>query len=204
MVSESVTFCDILPGRGFKQAASILRKQYDGWLIHDGWKIYYKFLKAAHQSRNGHWMVRCQKMAEVATSVSARLTLRVKALLEQGFELRDRYQGNQISLHGLWTAIERLEAKLDRWLSRNYRDPANRRLVKHLGHERPYLFTFLYYPGLDATNNLVEQMLRFLVVVWKNWGRNRTDRHARAQAVFTSILATAKKQDKNAMDPLVK
>ena len=203
VVSESVTFCDILPGRGFKQAASMLGKKYDGWLIHDGWKIYYKFLKAAHQSCNGHLIVRCRKMAEVATPAAARLPLRVKALLEQGLELRDRYKKKEISLHGLWTATGRLEAKLDRLLSRNYRHPANCKLVKHLWHERPYLFTFLYCPGLEATNNLVERMLRFLVVVRKNWGGNRTPRGARAQAVLTSILATAKQQGKNPIDQLV-
>jgi hypothetical protein len=37
-VSTQVTFCDILPGRG------------DGWLTHDGWRTYYKFLRAGHQS----------------------------------------------------------------------------------------------------------------------------------------------------------
>lgn len=51
VVSESVTFCDILPGRGFKQAASILGKNYDGWLTHEGWKIYYQFLKASKLQR---------------------------------------------------------------------------------------------------------------------------------------------------------
>ena len=32
-VSEQVTFCDILPGRGFEPAASLLGADYDGWLI---------------------------------------------------------------------------------------------------------------------------------------------------------------------------
>jgi transposase len=39
-VSEQVTFCDILPGRGFPQAASILGAEYEGWLTHDGWKFF--------------------------------------------------------------------------------------------------------------------------------------------------------------------
>jgi transposase len=203
VVSETVTFCDILPGRGFEQAASLLGKDYDGWLTHDGWAVYYKFLKAAHQSCVGHLIVRCRKMASVATPTAARFPLQVKALLEQALSLRDRYKKNQISLHGLWTATGRLEAKLDRLLTRNYRDSANRRLAKHLRHERPYLFTFLYCPGLDATNNVVERILRFLVVVRKNWGGNRTERGARAQAVLTSILATAKQQGGNAMDLLI-
>jgi len=68
------------------------------------------------------------------------------------------------------------------------RDPANRRFRNHLDHERPYLFTFLYCPGLDATNNVSERAIRALIGARKNWGGNRTERGARAQKVLTSIL----------------
>lgn len=198
VVTEQVTFCEILPGRGFVQAAGILGADYAGWLIHDGLPIYYKFLKAAHQSCVAHLIRRCRDMAEVATPVAASFPLAVKALLEQGLSLRDRYLEQKISLHGLWTATGQLEAKLDRLLARNYREPANRRLAKHLLHERPYLFTFLYCPGLvDATNNLAERVMRILVMIRKNWGGNRTKKGARAQAILTSVLCTARQQDKD-------
>ena len=104
----------------------------------------------------------------------------------------------------MWTATGRLEVKLDRLLERRYQEPANRRLAKHLRHERPYLFTFLYCPGLvDATNNLVERVMRLLVVIRKNWGGNRTENGARAQAILTSVLRTAQQQDKDAFQLLV-
>jgi transposase len=196
VVTEQVTFCEILPGRGFAEAAAILGADYAGWLIHDGLQIYYKFLKAAHQSCAAHLIRRCRDLAAVAPAAAARFPLAVKQLLEEGLALRDRYLEQRISLHGLWTATGRLEAKLDRLLDRSYRDPANRRLAKHLRHERPYLFTFLYCPGLvDATNNLAERVMRLLVVIRKNWGGNRTENGARAQAVLTSILCTARQQD---------
>jgi len=204
VVTEQLTYCEILPGRGFAQAAGILGADYAGWLIHDGWRIYYKFLKAAHQSCVAHLIRRCQDMAEVATPVAASFPRAVKALLEQGLSLRDRYLEQKISLHGLWTATGRLEAKLDRLLARNYREPANRRLAKHLLHERPYLFTFLYCPGLvDATNNLAERVMRILVMIRKNWGGNRTAKGARAQAILTSVLCTARQQDKDVFQLLV-
>jgi transposase len=38
VVSEQVTFCDILPGRGFEQAASLLGANYEGFLVRDGWR----------------------------------------------------------------------------------------------------------------------------------------------------------------------
>lgn len=203
VVSEQVVVCDILPGRGFEQAASLLGEDYDGWLTHDGWAVYYKFLKAAHQSCLSHLISRCRRMAEIATPTAARFPLQVKDLLEQALRLRDRYKEGKVSLHGLLTATGRLEARLDRLLARSYRDPANRKLAKHLRHEQPYLFTFLYCPGLDATNNVVERILRFLVTVRKNWGGNRTEKGARAQAVLTTILATAKHQGKNPIDLLL-
>ena len=40
--------------------------------------------------------------------------------------------------------------KLDRLLHRSYQEPANGRLAKHLHHDRPYLFAFLYCPELEA------------------------------------------------------
>ena len=74
VVTDQITFCEILPGRGFAQAASILGAEYAGWLIHDGWRVYYKFLQAAHQSCVEHLMRRCRDMAEVATPAAAALS----------------------------------------------------------------------------------------------------------------------------------
>jgi transposase len=203
VVSEQVTFCDILPGRSFEQASSLLGADYEGWLTHDGWAVYYKFLRAGHQSCVAHLIRRCRDLAAVSSRAAARFPLAVKAVLEKGLVLRDRYQKKEISPHGLWTATGRLEAELDRLLTRGYRDPANRRLANHLWRERPYLFTFLYCPGLDATNNAAERALRPLVVARKNWGGNRSDKGARAQAVLTSILASARQQKKNPLDVLI-
>jgi len=45
--------------------------------------------------------------------------------------------------------------------------------------------------------------LRPLVVARKNWGGNRTAKGARAQAVLTSILQTARQQGKNPLDRLI-
>ena len=182
-VSEQVTFCDILPGRGFEQAASLLGENYDGWLTHDGWAVYYKFLRAGHQSCIAHLLRRCRDMAAVASASASRFPLQVKALLEKGLALRDRFNQGKLSQHGLWTATGRLEAQRDGLLLRPVRDSANRRLKNHLWRERPYLFTFLYCPGLDATNNAAERALRPLVVARKNWGGNRTKKGARAQTV---------------------
>ena len=51
---------------------------------------------------------------------------------------------------------------------------ANERLAKHLAKHRHQLFTFLYHPGLDATNYRAEQATRPAVVNRKVWGGSRT------------------------------
>ncbi len=181
----------------------LLGENYDGWLTHDGWAVYYKFLRAGHQSCMAHLLRRCRDMAAVASASASRFPLQVKALLEKGLALRDRFNQGKLSQHGLWTATGRLEVQLDRLLLRPIRDSANRRLKNHLWRERPYLFTFLYCPGLDATNNAAERALRPLVVARKNWGGNRTQNGARAQAVLTSILETARQQRKNPLEVLI-
>jgi transposase len=197
VANEMVTVCDILPGRGFEQAASLLGGDYDGFLVRDGWRVYMKFVQAAHQSCAGHIINRCQKMIEIASPTAARFPLAIKDLFQQALALRDRYAQQEISLHGLLTATGRLETKLDGLLLRPHRDPANRRLANHLWRERPYLLTFLYCPGLDATNHRAERAVRALIGARKNWGGNRTWKGARAQAVLTSVIQTGKQQGKD-------
>jgi transposase len=147
VVTDQITFCEILPGRGFAQAASILGAEYAGWLIHDGWRVYYKFLQAAHQSCVEHLLRRCRDMAEVATPAAARFPLAVKEVLQQGLGLRDRYLEQQISLHGLWTATGRLEAKLDRLLAQNQRERANARLANICATNAPTCSRFSTVQG---------------------------------------------------------
>src|SRR5438552_6842769 len=178
------------------EAASILGADYKGWLTHDGWQVYYKFLKAGHQSCLNHLLDRAKKLIASASARAARFPLRVQEVFKQALALAERYKNKEISLHGLLTATGRLEVKLDRVLNNPGRDSASPRFLYHPDLERPYLFTFLYCPGLDATNNVSERAIRALIGARKNWGGNRTPRGARAQAVLTSILQTAKQQGK--------
>jgi hypothetical protein len=48
-----------------------------------------------------------------------------------------------------------------------------------------------------------KRAIRALIGARKNWGGNRTPRGARAQAVLTSILQTAKQQDTKPFDVLL-
>ena len=202
-VSEQVTVYAILPGRGYEQSVAILGAAYAAFLVHDGWGPYYRFQQAFHQSCLRHLLTRCREMARIASPVAAAFPLAVKDLLQTSLQLRDRYLEQEISEHGLRSATGRLEAQLDRLLEKSYRDPANRRLAQHLQHERPYLFTFLYCPGLDATNHEAERAIRWMVIARKVWGGNRTWEGAWTQQVLVSVLRTCWQQGKDAFTRLV-
>lgn len=202
-VSEHVTVYAILPGRGYRQSVVILGEGYAGFLVHDGWAPYYKFLLAFHQSCLNHLLERCKKMIESAASAAAVFPSAIGSLLQTSLELRDHYEQGEISKHGLRTATGRLEAKLDRLLEEIHPDPTNRRLAKHLQHEQPFLFTFLHCPGLDATNHAAEQAIRGMVIARKVWGGNRTWEGARTQQVLVSVLRTCWQQGKDAFTRVV-
>jgi transposase len=161
-VSAQVTVSAILPGRGYEQSEVLLGAAYAGFLVHDGWAPYYGFRAAFHQSCLRHLLTRCQEMARRASPAAATFPLAVKAVLQSSLQLRDRYREGEISEPGFRSATGCLEARLDRLLDKSYRHRENRRLAKHLQHERPHLFTFLYCPGLDATNHEAERAIRWM------------------------------------------
>lgn len=202
-VSAQVTVYAILPGRGYEQSEVLLGAAYHGFLVHDGWAPYYRFANAFHQSCLSHLLVRCQRMAQLASPVAAAFPLAVKDLLQASLQLRDRYQQGEISEHGLRSATGRLEAQLDRLVEKQYRDPRNRRLANHLVHEQPYLFTFLYCPGLDATNHEAERAIRWMVIARKVWGGNRTWAGAQTQQILVSVFRTCWQQDKDPLSRIV-
>jgi Transposase IS66 family len=51
---------------------------YPGWLTHDGWRAYYSFLRAGHQSCLGHLLRRCENLIKIASPPAARFPLQGK------------------------------------------------------------------------------------------------------------------------------
>ena len=139
-------------------------------------------------------------MIEAASARAARFPQAVMQTLLDGLTLRGRYEREKISWHGLQVATGRLAAQMGRLLEKTFRDPANRRLAKHLRHEQPWLFTFLHCPGIEATNNAAERALRPAVVARKTWGGNRTENGAKTQQILISILTTCRQQGKDSFD----
>ena len=203
-VSAQVTVYAILPGRGYEQSILILGAEYDGFLIHDGWAPYYRFQFAFHQSCLAHLLKRCREMAQIASPAALAFPRAVEHLLQTSLELRDRYEQGEVSERGRSIATGKLEARLDRMLATRRRNSANRRMARHLEHERLWLFTFLHCPGLDATNNAAERAIRGMVIARKVWGGNRSWEGARTQQILASVLRTCWQQGKDAFTRCVR
>jgi len=202
-VTEQFTVYQILPGRGFAQAARILGADYSGFLHHDGLRLYYGFLEACHQSCVAHLLRRCRDMMKTLSGAARRFPADIQAILQQALDLRDRYRLAQISTHGLAVARGRLESRFDRLLHRRLSAPDNRRFAKHLVHEQPWIFSFLHCPRLDATNNAAERAIRPAVVARHTWGGNRTQNGANTQQILMSVLRTYWQQQKDSFAALV-
>ena len=167
------TVYEILPGRGFEQAASVLGKNYAGTLGVDGWAPYRCFKEATLQTCYNHLLHRCHELLETATRGAVRFPRLVKAILRHALALRDRRDAGEISPHGLRVAKGLLQAKMNRLLHGRFTNPANQRFAKHLRRYRDNLFVFLDRADVEATNYPAEQDIRIAVVNRKDLRRRQ-------------------------------
>jgi transposase len=193
-VTLRATVYAIQAGRGYDEAARILGEDFAGTLLRDGWAPYRRFTQATHQTCLTHLLRRCHEILETAQRGAARLPHAVQRVLEAALLLRDRRDAGLLSAHGLAVARGRLEARMDRLLTWQPTDNENRKLVKHLRHERPALFTFLRRPEVEASNWWGEQAIRPAVVTRKVCGGNRTWPGAHTQEVLMTVLRTCRQQ----------
>jgi transposase len=168
-----------------------------------GWS-YRLFRHATLQTCLAHLLRRCDEMLETATRGGVRFPRKIKTILKDALELRDRRDARQISPHGLRVAKGRLEARMGRALCARITNAANRRFAKHLTRYEHALFVFLDRPDLEATNWPAEHAIRPAVVNRKSCGGNRTQRSARTQAVLMSLLRTCHQQGHSVIRLLTK
>ena len=209
-VGESETVVQVERGRGHEPLARLIGLDYAGRLIHDGWAPYDLFAHAAHQQCLTHLSKRCKELLETATRGAVRFPRAVQALLRRGLTIRDRFVGDELSLHSLAWWRTRLTHQLSDLVASIKSHAANEKFAKFLERHVGAVFTFLAplqrtttdgrsYQLLPAANYLGEQAIRPAVVNRKVWGGNRTDRGAEAQSSLSTIVLTALQR---ATDPL--
>ena len=199
-VTEHTVAFLVAKKRGFLASSRIIPPKYAGVLGHDGFKSYERFFGAKHQTCNNHLLRRCHELLEVATGGAVIFPRKVKAILQEGLEVRDRRDAGAISA---WTAAhkaDKLEMRMVELTEPLKTNPANERFAAHLFRQQRHLFTYLRIPGIDATNYRAEQALKGPIVNRKVWGGNRTEDGAAAQGIISSVLGTLTKKALQTID----
>jgi transposase len=176
--------------RGFAASSRIIPEDYCGVLVHDGLKSYERFFRATHQTCNAHLLRRCHELLEVARRGAVVFPRRVKAILLEGLEIRDRRDAAEISPRTAARKAGQLRKQLASLAKPTKTNAANERFAAHLFRQQRHLFTYLRIKGIDATNYRAEQALKMPIVNRKVWGGNRTDDGAAAQGILASVLKT--------------
>lgn len=198
-VTNLATLYVIRASRGHDVPEEVLDADYDGRIIHDGWSPYDFFTHAIHQQCLAHLLRRANGLLEQASGGATRFPRKVKQLLTDALDLRDRRQARTISPHGLAVARGRLEKRLDRLLNTRSSHEPNQRFQRHLRQHSDEILTFLYEPDIEATNWPAEQAIRPAVVNRKVFGGNRTWAGARAQEILSTLFATCIQWEQDAL-----
>jgi len=189
-VTEHVVAYLVARERGFEASSRIIPEDYDGGLVHDGFKSYDRFFSAIHQTCNNHLLRRCHELLETARGGAVIFPRRVKQLLQEGLEVRDRRDAGKISSMTAARNAGTLRKQLAELTEPTKTNAANERFAGHLFRYQRHVFPYLRIHGLDATNYRAEQALKMPIVNRKVWGGNRTEDGAAAQGILASVLKT--------------
>jgi transposase len=125
---------------------------------------------------------------------------KVKGILQEGLEVRDLREANQISARTAAGKADELQRRMVQLTEPVKTNPANERFAAHLFRQQRHLFTYLRIPGIDATNYRAEQALKGPIVNRKVWGGNRSEDGAAAQGILASVLGTLTKKAVGTID----
>jgi len=191
--SKTATAYNVADGRGFDEATVLLDADYEGTLVRDGWAVYRRYSRAAHQTCTAHLLRRAEEMITDGPDWARGTPREVKEILHTALNARD------LPARQRRAVAEDLAERIELLADQAHPHEANQRLVKHLMTETDALFTFLHDPEIDATNWRGEQAIRPAVVNRKVWGGNRTWRGAASQSRIMSAIRTAGQQG---IDPI--
>ena len=200
-VTTRFTVYAIRRSRGSDVVLEILGRTFSGTLGRDGWRPW-QVLTCLAQSCLAHHLERCRELHLEAVAGQARFPLAVKRVLKDALALRD--DRREYSAHGFAVARGRLEARMDKLIAGRLTHEPNARFARHLERERPALFTFLHDRRIEATNWPAEQAIRPAVVNRKTSGGSRSDAGAEAQGVLTSVIRSARQQNRDPVELFVR
>lgn len=204
---EELAFFHIDPHRSGAAAQTVIGPHFEGILNTDDYAAYNLLDVAERQSCLAHPLRLVREAEKLLTNAALAQTVDqrsqrflrqagqlLKDACQSGRQLRDQEPGFKASA-ALQAGYERrLKRLCARELSWEHAEQLRARLWK----QRQNLFTFLRHPEVQPTNNQAEQSLRRSVILRKVTFGNRSEAGAQRQALLSSLLTTAQRQQRDA------
>jgi transposase len=198
------TLFKIDPSRGSDVLQGALGEAFGGVLGCDYFSAYRKYMaesRATVQFCLAHLIREVRFLAEHTDGVLARWGGKLLEHLRKLFATLHR--ASRMTIDGFARALERIR----REFLRQVRRPPDRReawtLAERFGRHGESYFTFLTTPGVEPTNNLTEQAIRFVVIDRRITQGTRGDRGQRWCERIWTTLATCAQQGRSAYQFLV-
>jgi len=205
LVAPSFVFYMVARTRSSEVLMHLLGAVFAGILCSDRFSAYFKYHKGLAQLCWAHLKRNILGIQDFAKTTDAQRFCRdALALYARLFRLWRKFQASLIDRDQL---IARSIPLQKRWfaLAEQYLDSDDnevRNLATALFQHCGRLFTFIEHPGVEPTNNRVEQALRIAVQLRKIIFGNRSAQGEVATARLLTVTQTCKMQGRNALEYL--
>lgn len=196
---QGFTFFHIDPSRSTKVLYEFLGETFSGIIGCDYYSVYRKFLRETDAKMQFCWahLVRDVKfLITLPDAVTRRYGEKLLAKIKILFRLWHRRE--QMPREKWEPAARRAQQAV---LARARRTPCRseaQAIAKRFRDHGPYYFTFLAVPGVEPTNNSMEQRMRFVAMDRKFTQGTRGERGRRWCERMWTVLATCVQQDRSA------
>lgn len=193
-VTETATYHVIAPSRGSGVIEEVMGDAVPMVWVRDLWSAQCKAPGRYHQICHAHQLRDLQYAVDAERSAWA---YRMQQLLRRSQRLVKHREQLPAALYQY--AVAQLEADCDALLAEPVRGAEAQRLQRRYLKHRQSLFVFLHHLGVPYDNNASERALRNSVIHRKVSGGFRSEVGARAHALVTSVVDTARKRGQDIM-----
>lgn len=197
--AEAFTLFKIDPSRGSSVLREVLGETFGGVLGCDYFSAYRKYMAdsgAVVQFCLAHLVREVRFLAEHADPVVARWGGKLLGHLRKLFSTL--HGAARYTAAGFARIIDEVRRAFLRQVRRPPPRPAARPLAERFRQHGASYFTFLTTPGVEPTNNLTEQAIRFVVIDRRITQGTRGDRGRRWCERIWTVLATCATQGRSA------
>ena len=208
-VASSFIYFKVACSRSSQVLIKVLGNSYSGIICADRWGAYTKYHKGlmqicwAHLKRDFQWI---GDIGQKYKSSDAMLfAKKIKKLMKRMMALWRTFKNGTISRRSLINKSKGVRSSIVKHLDyfKNSEDKHVRSLCRKLLKRQEHLFTFIFYEGVEPTNNSSERGIRPAVQWRKVCFGNRSE----DGAIFTERLLTATRtcwlQNRNSLEFLV-